>query len=257
MSDSEGKILVVGIGPGSPEHLTVRAREALAQSDVVVGYKTYVGLIKELLDGKELVSSGMRQEVARARKAVDLARLGKTVAVISSGDAGVYGMAGLVYEVAREVGWSLTSVEIIPGVSALNAAASLLGAPLMHDFAVISLSDLLTPWAKIADRLEMAAQADFVIVLYNPRSSKRTEQIVEAQRIVRRYRDGSTPAGIVNSAFREGQQIVVTDLDHMLDFDVGMLSIVLIGNSSTTTFDGLMVTPRGYERKYDLADSTG
>ena len=250
MNSGKGKIIVVGIGPGKQEQLTFRASSALMEADVIVGYKTYLNLVKAFLDGrtndKELVSSGMRHEEERALHAVELAAQGKTVAVISSGDAGIYGMAGLIYEVANKEGGQAIDIEVVPGVSALNAAASLLGAPLMHDFAVISLSDLMTSWEDIALRLEMAARADFVIVLYNPKSTKRTEQIAEAKRIIGQYRKGTTPVGVVTAAYRDEQQITVTDLDHMLDAAIGMQSTVIIGNSSTRVVDGVIVTPRGY-----------
>lgn len=255
-SASSARILVVGIGPGGEEHLTFRARQALRQADVIVGYKTYTNLVKtfltsEEIEGKQWVISGMRHEVERARDAVDLAQQGKTVAVISSGDAGVYGMAGLIYELARERGTAPEDIEIVPGISALNAAASLLGAPLMHDFAVVSLSDLLTPWETIARRLDLAAQADYVIVIYNPKSSRREGNLAEARRIVSQHRAPTTPVGIVRNAYREGQEIVVTDLEHMLEHEVDMLTTVLVGNSATFSFDSVIVTPRGYETKYE------
>lgn len=251
--EDTGMIFVVGLGPGAKAQMTYRARAALASSDVVVGYKTYLRLIEDLLLGKEVISSGMRQEVARARQAIEQAEAGRKVAVVSSGDAGVYGMAGLVYEVARARGWSSTqNIEVVPGVSALNAASALLGAPLMHDFAVISLSDLLTPWEAIIRRLRAAAEADFVLALYNPKSGRRTRQIEEARAVFLEYRRGATPVGLVTSAYRRRQDVAVTDLDHMLEFEIGMLTTVIVGNSRTTTFGGAMVTPRGYGDKYDL-----
>lgn len=250
MYDAKGRIIVVGIGPGDPAHLTYRAHEALMECDVIVGYKTYLNLIRPLLRDqgyiKEIVASGMRQEIERASKAVELAESGKKVAVISSGDAGIYGMAGLLFEVARQRGWRSTDIEVVPGVSALNAAAALLGAPLMHDFAVISLSDLMTPWETIARRLEAAAQADFVIVLYNPKSTGRIQQFVEAQRIIKQFRKGTTPVGVVTAAYRDRQQVTITDLDNVLNVPVGMQSTIIIGNSSSTVIDGRIITPRGY-----------
>ncbi|MDP2661565.1 MAG: precorrin-3B C(17)-methyltransferase [Dehalococcoidia bacterium] len=251
--EGAGTIFVVGLGPGAKAQMTYRAREALAASDVVVGYKTYLRLIEDLVQGKEVISSGMRQEVARARQAIELAEAGRKVAVVSSGDAGVYGMAGLVYEVARARGWPSTqNIEVIPGVSALNAASALLGAPLMHDFAVISLSDLLTPWDTIIHRLRAAGESDFVLALYNPKSGRRTRQIEEARGVLLEYRSGATPVGLVTSAYRQRQEVAITDLDHMLEFEIGMLTIVIVGSSRTTTFGGAMVTPRGYQDKYDL-----
>ncbi len=250
-----GTVFVIGLGPGAREQMTLRAREALLASDAIVGYRTYLKLVSDFLVGKEVISSGMRQEVPRARKAIELAEAGRSVAIVSSGDAGVYGMAGLVYEVARARGWhSMGNIEVVPGVSALNAAASLLGAPLMHDFAAISLSDLLTPWETILRRLRAAAEADFVLALYNPRSGRRTQQIEEARRILLEHRSAETPVGLVTNAYREGQEVVITDLEHMLDHEVNMLTVVIVGNSQTVTFEGVMVTPRGYEEKYELGD---
>ncbi len=246
---------MIGFGPGSFEHMTKRAQDAIQESDCIIGYKTYVELIQDLLTDQEIISTGMSEEVSRAQAAVKLAEEGKTVAVISSGDAGVYGMAGLVYEVLIEKGWSEetgVSVEVIPGVSAINSCASLLGAPIMHDACTISLSDHLTPWELIEKRIDAAAQADFVITLYNPKSGRRTRQIQEAQRILLSYRSPLTPVGLVKSAYRDRQHIVITDLEHMLDYDIGMLTTVVIGNSSTFLYDNKMITPRGYQRKYTL-----
>lgn len=253
--DMRGKLLVIGFGPGSYEHITERAREAIQESDMIIGYKTYVELVKGLLTGQEIISTGMTEEVSRAQEAVRQAEQGKKVAVISSGDAGVYGMAGLVYEVLIEKGWKKETgveVEVIPGVSAINSCASLLGAPVMHDACTISLSDHLTPWNLIEKRIEAAAQADFVIALYNPKSGRRTRQIVEAQRILLKYRSPNTPVGLVKSAFRDRQSVVMTNLKDMLDHEIGMLTTVIIGNSSTFFYDDLMITPRGYQRKYTL-----
>ncbi len=251
----KGKLLVIGFGPGGHKHITERAREAIQESDIVIGYKTYVELIEELVTEKQIISTGMTEEVSRAQEAVKQAEQGRTVAVISSGDAGVYGMAGLVYEVLIEKGWEKASgveVEVIPGISAINSCAALLGAPVMHDSCTISLSDHLTPWNLIEKRLEAAAQADFVIALYNPRSGRRTRQIMEAQRILLKYRSPETPVGLVKSAYRDSQKVVLTNLKDMLDQEIGMLTTVLIGNSSTFFYDGLMITPRGYQRKYTL-----
>ncbi|NML16009.1 precorrin-3B C(17)-methyltransferase [Azohydromonas caseinilytica] len=250
-----GKIMLVGIGPGSVEHMTQRARDAIAEADVVVGYVTYIKLVADLLDGKEVVRKGMTEELDRAVHALEAARAGKKVALISSGDAGVYGMAGPTYEVLFQAGWTPddpVQLEIVPGASALNACAALVGAPLTHDFCAISLSDLLTPWPVIARRLDAVAYADFVVALYNPKSGRRTRQIVEAQRLFLRHRRPDTPVAIVKSAYRRRQHIEFTTLDKMTDSDIGMLSTVLIGNSSTFVRDGLMVTPRGYANKYDV-----
>ncbi|WP_227935516.1 precorrin-3B C(17)-methyltransferase [Alkalihalobacillus deserti] len=250
-----GKLLVIGFGPGSFDHMTNRAQTAIQESECIIGYKTYVDLIQDLLTDQEIISTGMSEEVSRAQAAVRLAEEGKTVAVISSGDAGVYGMAGLVYEVLIEQGWTEAtgvSVEVIPGVSASNSCASILGAPIMHDSCTISLSDHLTPWELIEKRIDAAAQADFVISLYNPKSGRRTRQIQEAQRILLEYRSPQTPVGLVKSAYRDRQHIVITDLENMLNYDIGMLTTVVIGNSSTFLYDNKMITPRGYQRKYTL-----
>ncbi|MFC4103026.1 precorrin-3B C(17)-methyltransferase [Paenibacillus xanthanilyticus] len=255
MERTTGKLLIVGFGPGSFEHITKRAKEAIQESDIVIGYNTYVDLIRGLLSEQQVVRTGMTEEVSRAQEAVRQAEAGRVVAVISSGDAGVYGMAGLVYEVLMERGWRRetgVAVEIIPGISAINSTASLLGAPVMHDACTISLSDHLTPWRVIERRVEAAASADFVIALYNPRSGRRTRQIVETQRIVLKYRSAQTPVGIVKSAYRDRQDVVITTLGEMLEHDIGMLTTVIIGNSATSVYEGLMITPRGYQRKYTL-----
>ncbi|WP_429842710.1 precorrin-3B C(17)-methyltransferase [Brevibacillus sp. FIR094] len=252
-----GKLFVIGFGPGSFEHITKRAREALQESDIIIGYSTYVDLIRGLLTNQQIVSTGMTEEVTRAREAVRQAEEeGKKVAVISSGDSGVYGMAGLVYEVLVEKGWTEATgvpIEIVPGISAINSCGAILGAPIMHDACTISLSDHLTPWELIAKRLDAAGMADFVIALYNPRSGRRTRQIVEAQRILLQYRSPDTPVGIVKSAYRERETVVVTTLAQMLEHDIGMLTTVIIGNTSTFVYDGKMITPRGYQRKYTLS----
>ncbi|CAG7614614.1 Cobalt-factor III methyltransferase [Paenibacillus solanacearum] len=251
----KGKLLIIGFGPGSFEHITERARAAIEESEVVIGYNTYVDLIRGLLTDQEIVRTGMTEEVSRAQEAVRQAEKGRKVAVISSGDAGVYGMAGLVYEVLIGQGWNPATgveVEVIPGISAINSCASLLGAPVMHDACTISLSDHLTPWEMIARRVEAAASADFVIALYNPRSGRRTRQIVETQRIVLKYRSPDTPVGLVKSAYRDREQVIVTTLGEMLEHDIGMLTTVIIGNSATFVYHGKIITPRGYQRKYTL-----
>ena len=254
MTGRHGKILLVGLGPGSRGQMTARARTAIEEADVVIGYSRYIGLVRDLLDGKEVVRKGMTEEIDRCIEAWERARRGKTVALVSSGDSGVYGMAGPTFELLFELGWTPEhgiEVEVIPGTTALNAAASLVGAPLTHDFCAISLSDLLTPWPVIARRLESAARGDFVIALYNPGSGRRTRQIVEAQRILLRHRAPDTPAAIVKSAYRRKQAIQMVTLERMVEREIGMLTTVLIGNSQTFLRHGLMVTPRGYANKYD------
>lgn len=253
----KGKIMLVGLGPGSHDHLTARARAAIAEADTIIGYVTYIKLVADLLEGKEVIRKSMTEELDRAIESLARAREGKKVALISSGDAGVYGMAGPTFEVLFQAGWTPDSdieVEIIPGASALNTCAALVGAPLTHDFCAISLSDLLTPWPTIARRLDAVAYADFVVALYNPRSGRRTRQIVEAQRLFLRHRRPDTPVAIVKSAYRPKQRIEFTTLERMVECDIGMLTTVLIGNSNTFVRDGLMVTPRGYSNKYDVAD---
>jgi len=255
---STGKIFLVGFGPGDEANMTYKAKAAIKESDVVIGYTTYIKLVKDLLDGKEVIKKGMTEEIDRCIEAYESAKQGKIVSLISSGDIGVYGMAGPTYEVLLQSGWTPESdikVEIIPGSTALSACASLVGAPLTHDFCSISLSDLLTPWPTIAGRLEAAAKSDFVVALYNPKSGRRRQQIVEAQRILLNYRDPKTPVAIVKSAYREAQNIQMVTLDSMSNCKIGMLTTVLIGNSSTYMDQGLMITPRGYANKY--ADITG
>ncbi len=239
------KLYVVGIGPGGPGHRTLRAVEAIVESQIVVGYTPYLEAIADLTAGKQLVASGMTHEVQRCRQALQRAASGETVALISSGDAGIYGMAGLALELA-EVENLHVMVEIVPGVTAASAAAAAVGAPLMLDFAVISLSDLLVSWEVIRRRLESVAAADLVVALYNPRSKKRVRQLEETVEIFRAVRAGQTPVGVVTSAGQDDQSSVITDLDHLLEQDVDMRTVVIIGNSSTRRIDHWMVTARGY-----------
>ena len=254
MSEKQKGILsVVGIGPGAQEHTTPAALEAIQQAELVVGYTTYIRLVKHLLEGKDIVKTGMTEEIGRARAAVERARDGRRVAIISSGDAGVYGMASLVFQVLKDLGWKRgdsPELRIIPGMTALNSCASLVGAPLGHDFCAISLSDLLTPWSVIRRRIDATAASDFVIGLYNPASGRRTRGIVEAHDIIATYRPGTTPVALVKSAYRRLQTVVLTDLDRFLDYEIGMLTTVLVGSRSTVSFEGYMVTPRGYSNKY-------
>lgn len=224
--------------------MTPQAREAILAADRVVGYLTYLDLIKDLIEGKETVGTAMMQEVDRCQQAVDLAVEGHQVVVVSSGDSGVYGMAGLVLELANKVpAEKRPSVDIVPGLSAVNVAASVLGAPLMHDFAVISLSDLMTPWDLIKKRADLCAQGDMVISLYNPRSKKRVTHLDEVREIVLKYRDPKTPVGIVQKAGRPGQQMVISDLENFTKEEVDMQTLVIIGNSQTYVENGRMITP--------------
>ncbi len=249
-----GLISVVGTGIGSADNMTPQAVKALKEADVIIGYKTYLDLIPELLVGKEVLSSAMMQEVDRCSASFELASRGKRVTLVSGGDPGIYAMAGLVFEIAAKTE-SRVRIEVIPGIAAVNGCAARLGAPLMHDFAAISLSDLLTPWEVIEKRLDAAAGADFVIALYNPRSKKRREHIVNAREIFLRYRDGKTPVGIVTAASRENETICLTTLDRMLEEEINMQSTVIIGNSTTFSWNGYMITPRGYKDKYELGRS--
>lgn len=254
---AKGKLYVVGIGPGYEQHMTPRAKQCIEESDVIVGYSTYIALIQHLIKDKEVHAYSMTQEVERANQAIGIAESGKTVSLVSSGDAGIYGMAGLVYEILAEKGWKRDTgiyVEIVPGVSALNSCAALIGSPLMTDFAVVSMSDLLVPWDIIVQRVEAAAKGDYVIVIYNPQSKKRIHQLRDTRDILLKYRKPSTPVAIVKAAYRDNQKIIMTDLEHMLEHtdSLGMLSTVIIGNSSTFMYDGLMINPRGYTSKYTL-----
>jgi precorrin-3B C17-methyltransferase len=248
-----GKLWVVGLGPGAAEQLTGAAREALAAAEVVVGYKTYLALLGPLLEGKELVAGRMTGELERAREAVERARRGARVALVSSGDAGIYGMASLALEALREAGWrrgASPEVTVVPGVTALSAAASLAGAPLGHDFCAVSLSDLLTPWEVIARRLEAAAAADFVLALYNPASTRRRRPLSDAREILLRHRPGATPVAVVSDAYREGARCLLTDLEHLLEQEIGMTTTLLVGSTRSYVFEDLLVTPRGYGDKY-------
>jgi precorrin-3B C17-methyltransferase len=237
---------VVGIGPGGPLDRTPRAELALAQSQVIVGYKRYLDLIKDITEGKELISSGMTKETERCIAAIDRAAQGATVALVSSGDAGIYGMAGLALELAGGAGKSFP-IEIVSGVTSATATAARLGAPLMLDFACISLSDILAPWSMIRQRLEAVAGADFVVALYNPRSKGRTRQLDEAAEIFRKYRNGATPVGVGTAVGTDEESILLSDLDHFLDLEINMRSIVIIGNRSSKIVDGWFITPRGYK----------
>ncbi len=254
----------MSLGPGARPFMVPEALEALARSEVVMGYTLYMELIKDLLEGKEVHSSGMRKEVDRCRDAIDHASRGRRVALVSSGDAGIYAMAGLVLDLCREREFTVARqdtgplssgvdfcLEVIPGVAAFNAAASILGAPLMHDFAAVSLSDHLTPWALIEKRLEAAALADFVLAVYNPRSKARPHLLNEARSILLRHKSPQTPVGIVRKAMRDGQFHCLTTLEEIPMEEVDMQSVLLVGNSRTYVWNGWMVTPRGYLDKYD------
>jgi cobalt-precorrin 5A hydrolase/precorrin-3B C17-methyltransferase len=247
----KGTIYIVGTGPGNVDYLTPAALTAIRESDVIVGYGPYLDLLGGLITDKECVTTGMAREIDRCQRAIDLSAQGKTISVVSGGDPGIYAMAGLVLELLRKgsAPSAHCTVEVIPGISALSACAARLGAPLMHDFASISLSDRLTPWRAIEERLAAAARADFVIVLYNPKSRTRCDHIRKAQQIILRYRTPATPVGVVRAAMREHEKVMVTDLVHMPFDEIDMQTTVIIGNSKTIVWNNLMITPRGYENK--------
>ena len=228
--------------------MTEKAINAIQKSDIIVGYNTYIALIKDRIADKEIVGNGMRQEVDRCQKAVDLAVEGHKVAVISSGDPGVYGMAGLVLELIQKIPEEKRpKCEIIPRLTAANTAAAALGAPLMHDYAVISLSDLMTPWEQIQKRASLAAEGDFVIAIYNPKSRGRTTYLDQIRNIVLQFRKPGTPVGIVRKAGRPGMNWTISTLEKLPEEDVDMQSTVIIGNSNSYIADGHIITPRGYK----------
>lgn len=244
-----GKLYLIGTGPGSLEYLTSAAKTALGDADIIIGYGLYIDLIKSLLRPEQIIeSSQITQERQRGERAIELAKWGLKVAVISSGDCGIYGMAGLVLEILQNQHWDgkTPAVEIFSGITAMQTLASKIGSPLMHDFCAISLSDLLTPWDVIEKRLMAAASADFITTLYNPRSNTRTQQIVETQEIFLQYRDPNTPVAIARCLAREEENIIITTLQEMLNYPIDMLTTVMIGNSSTKRYHDLLITPRGY-----------
>ncbi len=249
-SPSQGKLYIVGIGPGGTEHLTKKAEEAIQSSEYVIGNGTYLDQIAAVIKEAKVIRSGMGGEVERAKKAVELSR-DHMVSIVSGGDANVYGMAGLVLEVAQKEGD--IDIEVIPGVTAVSAAASLLGAPIVSDFAVISLSDLLTPMDVIERRFRGAAEADFVIAIYNPKSRNRKENFGKVINIIRDYRKDDTPAGIVKSATRDGEIVIATTLGKIMEYNdiIDMSTLVLIGNSESRLWNNMIITPRGYQRKYE------
>lgn len=239
------KLYVVGIGPGAYEKMTIEAAEALKNSDVIIGYTVYVDLVKEHFPGKEFLTTPMKKEVERCKMAFEEAMKGKTVSMICSGDAGVYGMAGLMYEVGMN--YPEVELSIIAGVTAATGGAAVLGAPLIHDFCLISLSDLLTPWEKIETRLLDAAHGDFVICLYNPSSKKRHDYLQKACDLMLKYKSEETVCGIVGNIGRDGESETVMTLKELRDIQVDMFTTVFIGNSQTKNINGKMVTPRGYK----------
>lgn len=242
----QGKLYIVGIGPGHPLDRTFRAVQAIKESQVLVGYTRYIELVADLVQDRQVVATGMTREKERCARALQEALSGRTVSLLSSGDAGIYGMAGLVLEMIQELGVEI-DVETVPGVSASQAAAAALGAPLMLDFACLSLSDILVDWAEIEKRLEALAGADLVVVIYNPKSRKRTWQIQEAVRIFLKYRPGNTLAGLVRNASLPDQSICLTDLEHLADQEMDMRTVVIIGSSRSRMAGSRLVTSRGYD----------
>jgi len=257
MTTDKGKLYVVGIGPGHHDHMTYRAKQVIEESEVIVGYDTYVSLVEDLISGKEVYRYPMTQEVDRANQAIQFAENGRIVSLVSSGDPGIYGMIGLIYEILADKKWNKEAgiyVECVPGVSSLNSCSALVGSPLMTDFAVVSMSDLLVPWEMIVKRVEAAALGDYVTVIYNPASKKRVHQLQDTRDIFLKYRNPETPVAIVKGAYRESQAIVLTTLKDILNHSdmLGMITTVIVGNSSTYNYEGMMINPRGYRSKYEL-----
>ena len=239
------KIYVVGIGPGAYEKMTMEACETLKNCDVIIGYTVYVDLVRDQFPGKTFLTTPMRNEKERCVMAFEDAAKTQTVAMICSGDAGVYGMAGLIYEVGKD--YPQTEIAVVPGVTAAISGAACLGAPLIHDFCLISLSDLLTPWELIEERLRSAGKGDFVVCLYNPSSVKRADYLAKACDILMEHKPKETICGIVNNIGREGEQMQVMTLSELRDTKVDMFTTVFIGNTQTKIINGKMVTPRGYK----------
>ena len=238
------KLWIIGLGPGGGEDLTGKARKALAESDVIVGYTVYIDLIRAEFGHKELLTTPMRKEQERCEMALALADTGKTVAMVCSGDPGVYGMAGLCYELSDQ--WPEVELSVLPGITAACGGAAVLGAPLMHDFCLISLSDLMTPWEKIEKRLRAAAEADFVLCIYNPSSHKRKDYLARACDILLEAKSPDTPCGYVREIGRNGEAATVLPLGQLKDAQVDMFTTVFVGNSQTKVIGGKLVTPRGY-----------
>ncbi len=238
------KIYVTGLGPGASDQMTVQAKKVLEKCPVIIGYTVYIDLIREEFPDKIFLSTPMRREVDRCRMAFEEAGKGQDVAMVCSGDAGIYGMAGLIFEIGKE--YPEVGVEIVPGITAASGGAAVLGAPLMHDFAVISLSDLLTPWEKIEKRIRAAAEADFVICIYNPSSKKRVDYLKKACGMILEYRKPETVCGMVRNIGRDGESYEILSLERLQDAQTDMFTTVFIGNSDTMVINGRMVTPRGY-----------
>lgn len=241
------RIYVTGLGPGAGDQMTIKARKVLEHCPVIIGYTVYIDLIREMFPDKVFLSTPMRQEAERCRMAFREAEKGRDVAMVCSGDAGIYGMAGLIFEIGRD--YPDIEIEVVPGITAASGGAAVLGAPLMHDFAVISLSDLLTPWETIEKRLDAAAQADFVICLYNPSSRKRADHLQKACDIILQHRDPGNVCGIVRNIGRDGESCAIMTLEKLRDTGTDMFTTVFIGNSRTFELNGKMITPRGYKEE--------
>lgn len=237
------KLYVIGIGPGGEEHFTLKCVKALEECEVIVGYKPYLNYVENYIGDKETFTSGMRGEIERCKAAIAFAKSGKTTAIISTGDAGLYGMAGPIFELAEGEG---IEIEVVPGVTSAFSAASELGAPIMHDGAFISLSDLLTPWELILNRVELASKGDFVLAIYNPKSKERVDHLKEAVEIMLKYKSEDTPVGIVKNSGRPGTQVSITTLGSIDYEKIDMKTILIIGNKASYVEDGYMITPRGY-----------
>lgn len=240
-----GKLYVVGFGPGGKEHMTLKAVDVIENANVVTGYTTYIDILKEYFPNKNYITTPMMREVERCKIAVEEAMKDKTVAMVSSGDSGIYGMAGIIYQVAEELNADI-EIETVPGVTAASSAASVLGAPLMHDLSIISLSDLMTPLDLIMKRVDCAGMSDMIVCLYNPKSKKRTDYLEQAADILLKYRKKETPVGIVRNAGRKDESKCITTLGELKNADVDMFCIVIVGNSQTYASNGRMITPRGY-----------
>lgn len=241
----KGKLYVVGFGPGSKNDMTFRAADVIESADIVTGFTTYIDILREFFPNKEYKATGMMREIDRCRSAIEDALSGKTVAVVSSGDSGIYGMAGIIYQLADEMDADI-DIETVPGITAASSSASILGAPLMHDTALISLSDLMTPIDLIMKRIDCAGMSDMVVCLYNPKSKSRKEYLMQAADILMKYRSADTPTGIVRNAGRKEENVTVTKLGELGKADVDMFCTVVVGNSQTYVSKGRMITPRGY-----------
>lgn len=242
----KNKLYAVGIGPGGEEHMTKKALKILEEVDIIIGYTAYIELVKKIFPQKEYIATAMKKEIERCQIAVDKCVEGKSIAMISSGDSGIYGMAGILLQLVNEQD-EIIDFEVIPGVTAANAAAAILGAPLMHDFSVISLSDLMTPLDLILKRVQCSAEGDFVICLYNPKSKKRVDYITKAAEIIGKYRSETTPVGIVRNAGREDESSEIVFLKDIDKANIDMFTIVIVGNSQSYIEGGKIITPRGYK----------